>query len=273
MKSFRKSIKVPAPGFGTWQLNDDEAYQGVKHALSIGYRHIDTAQMYANEAEVGKAIRDSDVNRHDVFLTTKISFKNLAPRKARESFHESLSRLNLDHTDLVLIHWPSPDGIPLEDTLEAMMRWVEEGKTRYIGVSNFPPSLLKKAMDLAPILTNQVEYHPFLSQERVLKVLREEDIMLTAYCPLAKGKVLDDSTLKEIGSEYGKSPAQIALRWLMQQDLVVPIPRSSNPAHRESNFDIFDFELSNEAMDRIHNLAEGDRLINPEAAPEWEDGT
>lgn len=261
--------RVPALGFGTFQLEGRDCYQGVRDALDIGYRHIDTAQMYGNEEQVGRAIEDSRISREDIFLTTKLWFDNLAPGRVRDTAEESLRKLRVEGVDLLLIHWPN-DDVPLGDTLAAMLDLREEGKTRHVGVSNFTPSWLRRALERAPVLCNQVEYHPFLGQESLLDEAREHDLLLTAYSPLARGRVPKDSRLQEIGDAHGKSAAQVALRWLIQQPRVAAIPKASTAEHRRANFDVFDFELSEEEMERIHGLARGQRVIDPEFAPAWE---
>jgi 2,5-diketo-D-gluconate reductase B len=264
-----QAASVPALGFGTWQLTGEACREGVRHALELGYRHVDTAQMYANEDQVGQALADSRVPREELFLTTKIPPRNLAPEAVRSSHEESLRKLGTDDVDLLLIHWPS-DRVPLGATLEAMRRLQEEGKTRHLGVSNFTPSLVREALEHAPILANQVEYHPYLGQDALRDLAVRRDLMLTAYSPLAKGRVLNEPVLTAIGQAHGKTSAQVALRWLLQQPNVSTIPRSSNPEHRAANLDVFDFELSDDEMKRVDGLARGERIIDPDLAPDWE---
>lgn len=260
---------VPALGFGTWQLQGQEAYDAVRHALELGHRHIDTAQMYENEEHVGRAIADSEIDRDEIFLTTKVPPGKAEPEQLKRSHDGSLEKLRTDRVDLLLLHWPNPQ-VPLADTLEAMRQLQDAEKTRHIGVSNFTPSLVDEALSHAEILCNQVEYHPFLDQSHLLEQARRRDLVLTAYSPLAKGKVIGNGTLEEIGAEHGKTPAQVAIRWLLQQENVATIPRSSSAEHREENHDVLDFELSQEEMDRISGLARGERLIDPPFAPDWE---
>ncbi len=262
--------RVPALGFGTWQLSGKAAVEAVQHALELGYRHIDTAQMYRNEAQVGQALADSGLDRGEVFLTTKLQPRNLEADRVPRSTRESLERLQTDYVDLLLIHWPAFSA-SMEATLEAMVDLREEGTVRHIGVSNFTPSLLREALDRAPIFCNQVEYHPYLAQPDLRSLAVERDLMLTAYSPLAKGRVIDDEVLEEIGSRHGKTAAQVSLRWLIQQDHVAAIPRSGDRDHRAANFDIFDFELSEEEMASIDGLDDARRLIDPaDLAPDWE---
>jgi 2,5-diketo-D-gluconate reductase B len=260
--------KVPALGFGTWQLEGKECEKGVKDALDIGYRHIDTAQAYGNEELVGKAIEDSDVARENIWLTTKVWRDSLNREDLRDSVEESLEKLGTNYVDLLLIHWPFPE-MDLEAVLGEMEELVSEGKALHIGVSNFTPEQVKEAQELTdlPLFTNQVEYHPFLGQDELLETCRDQGMMLTAYSPLARGDVLGNETLEEIGDRYGKSEAQVALRWLVQQDGVAAIPKASSQEHREQNFDIFDFELTGEEMEKISGLARGDRKVDPSFGP------
>lgn len=254
--------KVPALGFGTWQLQGQACLDGVVDALAIGYRHIDTAQLYKNETEVGQALRQSGVPRDEVFLTTKVWYTELSAKDVRRTTEESLRRLQVDYVDLLLIHWYNED-IPLEETLEAMTRLQREGRTRHIGVSNFRPDLVERAEAHASIFCNQVEYHPYLSQEALCEQAVAHDYLLTAYSPLAQNKVLDDPVLGELAEQHGKTPAQIALRWLIQQEKVAAIPKAARHAHRLSNFEIFDFALTDAHMEAIFALARGERLLHP----------
>lgn len=265
-----QDTKVPKLGYGTWQLEGEDCLTGVRHALDLGYRHVDTAQAYGNEELVGQAIDDSDVDRDDIFLTTKVWKDNVAPDDVIASTEESLNKLDTGWIDLLLIHWPVED-VPFEKTLDAMMELVEQDKVRHIGVSNFTPTQLKRAADHAPIVCNQVEYHPFLNQDDLLDIVDDRDMFLTAYSPLARGRVLEDETLREIADGHDKSPAQIAIRWLFQQDNVAAIPKAAGADHRRENFDIFDFKLSPEEMERIDWLTGDDRIIDPSFAPNWQD--
>ncbi len=263
--------KVPGLGFGTWQLKGQECYRSVQDALTIGYRHIDTAQAYGNEARVGQAIEDSEVSRDEIWLTTKLWRDNLNRRNLKRSMNESLEKLRTDYVDLLLIHWPFP-GMDLEAVLEEMSEIVEEGKARNIGISNFTPEQIDEATSLSekPLLTDQVEYHPFLDQSEVLEKCRERDMMLTAYSPVARGSVIGNKVLESIGSNYGKTEAQVALRWLIQQKNVAAIPKAASQEHREANFDIFDFKLTEDEMKDIKKLtSRNDRKVNPGFGPDW----
>jgi 2,5-diketo-D-gluconate reductase B len=242
--------------------------RAVARALQIGYRHIDTAQAYDNEAEIGQALRSSGVTRSGVFLASKVWTDDLAPEAVKRSAERSLSKLDTDYLDLLLIHWPS-EIVPVEKTLDALCELQEDGNVRHVGVSNFTPSLMERALEHSPIFCNQIEYHPLLSQERHLNLAREHDYMITAYAPLARGKVLHDETLQEIGRKHGKSAAQVALRWLLQKEVVAVIPKATSRAHLEANFDIFDFELDDDDERRIGKCARDERLVDPEFAPAW----
>lgn len=260
---------IPGLGFGTFELTGQTCREAVADALSIGYRHIDTARMYGNEEQVGLGIQDAGISRDDFFLTTKIWYTDLHANQLRNELEASLQELQTDYVDLLLIHWPNPE-IPLEETLKSMMALQQEGKTRHVGVSNFPTKLVKEAVRIAPLFCNQVEYHPYLGQQKLIDQAREHDFLLTAYCPLAKGRVFQDDVLREIGAAHGKTVGQVALRWLIQQENVAAIPRSSSHQHRKENFEVFDFELSEEEMSRINQLDRQERLIDPGFAPEWD---
>ncbi|MFW5924870.1 MAG: aldo/keto reductase [Myxococcota bacterium] len=264
--------KVPALGLGTWQMQGRTCRDAVEKAIELGYRHFDTAQMYGNEADVGAgleaAIRTGGLDRDDFWITTKLDLGNLARDDVRKSTLEGLKRLSTRRIDLLLIHWPSPE-VPLRETLDAMRELVEEGWVGHLGVSNFPPALLKEALGLAPLSCIQVEYHPFLSQHALLELAREHGLMFTAYSPLARGRVNDEPVLQTIGERHGKSPAQVTLRWLMQQDRVAAVPKASSEAHLRENLDVFDFELTPDEMRQVFELERGERIIDPDFAPDW----
>lgn len=265
-----QGVTLPVVGFGTWQLVGENCYRAVRFALEVGYRHIDTAVVYENEGEVGRAVEDSRIGRETLFITTKLFSDLLQPDYIPRAVEDSLKRLRTSYIDLLLIHWPNPK-IPLSQTLKAMERVKEEGKVRFIGVSNFPPSLLKEALKITPILTNQVEFHPYLSQKKLLKIAQEYDLFLTAYSPLARGKVAWDPVLKKIGEKYGKTPSQVALRYLTQFPNTIVIPKAKNESHIRENLDIFDFSLTEEEISAISALPKKERLINPSFAPPWEE--
>ena len=249
-----KGEKVPALGLGTWRLSGEECRRVVERALALGYRHIDTAQMYRNEDEVGKGMQSSGVNREEVFLTTKVWPSDFSYKRIIETTRESLKRLRTDRVDLLLMHWPS-QGVPLEETLSAMRELQEEGSVRHIGVSNFPPSMVEDATRHTEIFCTQVEYHPYQAQDDLLEQAKEMDYLLTAYRPLSKGTILNDETLQEIAEARGKTPTQVALRWLIQQEKVAAIPKATSEDHLKSNLDVFNFELSEEEMERIFGLS------------------
>lgn len=257
-----KGVKVPALGLGTWALSGGGAYEAARRAFDLGYRHIDTAQIYGNEAEIGRAIRDSGIARDEIFLTTKISPGNLRPADVARSHEESLKRLRLDCVDLLLIHWPNAQ-VALGETLGALAAQRAAGKTRFIGVSNFTVKLLTEAVERhrADLLCNQVEYHPYLGQRALRAALKQYGMMLTAYAPIARGRVFKDKTLVAIGRKYGKSGGQVALRWLLDQDGVAAVPKAAQAAHAAANIGIFDFKLAPEDRAAIDALAEGDRLV------------
>ena len=249
-----KGEKIPSLGLGTWRLSGEECRRAVERALALGYRHIDTAQMYRNEDEVGKGMQSSGMDREEVFLTTKVWPSDFSYGRVIETTRQSLKSLRTDRVDLLLMHWPSR-GVPLEETLGAMRELQEEGSVRYIGVSNFPPSMVEDAARHAEIFCNQVKYHPYEAQDELPEQAKEMDYLLTAYRPLSKGTILNDETLQEIGKAHGKTPAQVALRWLIQQEKVAAIPKATSEDHLRSNFDVFDFELSDEEMERVFGLS------------------
>src|SRR5215212_4239913 len=248
-----KGEKVPSLGLGTYRLTGDVCERTVERALAMGYRHVDTAQMYGNEAEVGRGIEDAGVNRGEIFLATKVWPNDFAHDRVVRKTRESLKKLRTGYVDLLLMHWPG-DGVPLGETLGAMRELQEEGSVLHIGVSNFSPSLVEDATEHAEIFCNQVQYHPYRNQDALLDQSQKMDYLLTAYTPLSRGGVQDDATLKEIGEAHGKTATQVALRWLVQQEKVSAIPKATGEEHLGENLDVFDFELSEEEMDRIFSL-------------------
>ncbi|MFC5473389.1 aldo/keto reductase [Paraherbaspirillum soli] len=265
---------IPALGLGTFLMPGDDVLRMVPHALEIGYRHIDTAQIYGNEAEVGAAIDASGVARPDIFLTTKVWVDRYRSEDLLRSVEESLRKLRTDYVDLLLLHWPNP-AVPLAETVAALNQVQSAGMARHIGVSNFTTALMAEAVSLSeqPLVTNQVEYHPYLDQRKIIDAGRQANMTLTAYFSLAKGSVIGDPVLRQIGQRHGKDEAQVALRWLIQQPDVVALTKTVREARALSNFNIFDFELSPAEMTAIHQLARRDgRLVSPEGlAPEWDD--
>jgi diketogulonate reductase-like aldo/keto reductase len=262
---------IPAVGLGTWDLRRGTCVRMVEQALRLGYRHIDTAEMYGNEREVGEGLRASGISRDDVFITTKIWPDNLAPADLERSTKESLARLRLQHVDLLLIHWPSP-RIPLADTIGALCRMKQAGFARYIGISNFTVPLIEEAVRLAtePLVTNQIEWHPYIDQSKVAAACRRHGLSVTAYSPIARGRAGDDAQLRLIGMHHGKTAGQVSLRFLIQEGAVV-IPRTSKPERLKENMTIFDFELDPAEMDAIRGLAgERTRVVDWSGAPNWD---
>ena len=249
-----KGEKVASLGLGTYRLTGDACERAVGRALGMGYRHVDTAQMYGNEAEVGRGIKDSGVERGEIFLTTKVWPSDFAHDRVKQKTRESLKKLRTDYVDLLLMHWPG-DGVPLDETLGAMRELQEEGGVLHVGVSNFSPSLVEEAAGHAEVFCNQVRYHPYTSQDALLEQAKKMDYLLTAYTPLSRGGVRHDTILREIGEAHDKTATQAALRWLLQQDKVSPIPKATSEEHLRENLDVFDFELSAEEMDRTFSLA------------------
>ncbi len=270
-KTPEKNLKIPKLGFGTWQIKGEDCTSAVQKALEVGYRHIDTAQIYQNEEFVGKALNSSHIPREDLFIVTKAWKDFLDFKEILISTSKSLDKLKLDYIDLLLIHWPNPQ-FPIDETLSALKELIDTKKVKFIGLSNFTVSLMRKATKIySDLICNQVEYHPFLSQKKVLKELKKNQMFLTAYCPLARGAVFKNSVLKSIAKKYNKYPGQVALKWLIDQDDVVAIPKSSKPKHIKSNFEIFDFELSEEDKKEIEALQKQEkRFVSPEWAPKWD---
>lgn len=250
--------RMPALGLGTYKLRGRECTETVLDALAMGYRHIDTAEYYNNQQVIGHALEKTDVPREELFLTTKIWRSNLAYEDALASARESIDKLGVEAVDLLLIHWPS-GSVPTSETIEAMNELQSAGRVEHIGVSNFSVGQLEEAIEASetPIVANQVEYHPYERQAGVLEYCIENGVICTAYSPLAKGKVVNDETLQAIGEQYDKSPAQVALRWLIQQEQVAAIPKASSVDHLEANREIFDFSLTDDEMERIFELQGG----------------
>ncbi|PKV67444.1 aldo/keto reductase [Pontibacter ramchanderi] len=266
-----KGATIPALGLGTFQLENELARQITAAAISTGYRHIDTAQVYQNEDGVGSAIKNAGIARDEIFLTTKVFRESLAKKDFLPSVEESLRKLKTDYVDLLLIHWPNRN-VAVNEYMDQLMEAQRKGYTKYIGVSNHPTALLDQVLATgADIITNQVEYHPLIDQTKLYTYLREHGISLTAYSPIAQGKVLGNPTLKSIGEQYSKSEVQVSLRWLLQQDGVMAIPRTSKAERLKDNLNIFDFELSAEDMARIDALKkDNQRVVNPPFAPDWD---
>lgn len=267
---------IPQLGLGTFRLKERQAIDSVATGLDLGYRHVDTAQIYGNEAEVGQALAESGVARADVFVTTKIWTENLAANRLRASLEESLAKLRTDYVDLTLIHWPSPGAaVSVAESMEALLAAREAGLTRAIGVSNFPIGQLAEAIAAVGadnIATNQVELHPFLQNRALDAFMVDAGIHLTAYMPLAYGKVMDDATIARIAQAHGATPAQVALAWSMAKGYAV-IPSSTRRANLESNLRARDLILSQQDIADIDALDRGERLVSPDFAPAWDSST
>jgi len=266
--------QIPALGLGTFRLSGPSAIDSISAALSLGYRHLDTAAMYENEAEVGAGLRASGVARDEVFITTKVWTSDIAKGDLQASAQASLERLKLDQVDLLLIHWPNR-AIPLAESIEALCDAKRRGYARSIGVANFPVEMLEDAVRLAAahgetIATNQCEYHPRLSQAKVIEACRRHGVVFVSYCPLGQGRMTEDEAIAAIARKHGKTVSQIVLRWHVQQG-VAAIPKSANAGRQRDNLDIFGFTLPDEDMRAIAALARHDgRLVKPGFSPEWD---
>ena len=262
----QKKTKIPLIGLGTWRLNGKECESIVSMSWDLGYRHIDTADLYENHKAIGRSIRL--LPREKLFLTSKIRFEDLEPKQVRAAVPRFLKELQTDYLDLLLIHWPNPE-IDMAKTLEAMVKIQEKGMVRAIGVSNFARYHLRQFAKF-PIKVNQIEMHPYLQRKVLVSFCKKNGIGVVAYRPLAKGAFNEDPVLKEIGRAHSKTASQIALRWLVQQDIVA-IPKASDPKHLKANLNVFDFRLSQEDMTRIAQLDIGRRYCAPLVVPYMED--
>lgn len=245
--------RVPALGLGTWQVTGEQCARGARHALEIGYRHLDTAAAYGNEEEVGRGMRESGVPREDVFLVTKVGPRDLARDRLLRSARESMRRLGTDLIDLLLAHWPNPD-VPLKETMSAMLELQRGGSVRFVGVSNFSTALVEEAQRYGPVFSNQVEYSPYHHDDELLAHARESGYLLTAYSPVGRGRVERDPVLRNIGERHSKTPAQVALRWVVQQGAAA-IPKAASEEHRAANLEVFDFEVTDEELRTVGGLA------------------
>lgn len=267
---------IPVLGLGTWQSTGQDCIDVVKKALEMGYEHIDTAQAYDNEKEVGQGIKQSGVARDKFFLTTKIFPDDMKfqPEKLVEAAKRSLENLDTDYVDLLLLHWPD-DRVPLSETIPALCELQKQGLTRHIGVSNFNIADIIEAEKHAdvPIVVNQVEFHPFIKQNTLQTFLNNHHILLEAYSPLARGDVFDNDVIKEIADKHNVTPAQISLAWILSDKDRVAIPKTSNPDHLQGNLDAIDVELSAEELERIGKLARADgrKIEHPDYSPVWDD--
>lgn len=256
----KSGYEIPILGLGTWELKGKRCEDVILRALELGYRHIDTAELYENENEIGRAIKG--FNRASLFITSKAASKNFSQKDVLKACERSLENLGTDYIDLYLLHWPNEE-VPLAETLEAMLQLVDKSFVRSIGLSNFDFRRIKKAMSISkePISNLQIEYHPFTKWEELPEFCRKEGIVVTAYSPLARGKVFDDSDIIKIAEKYDKSAAQISLKWLVQKGNVV-IPKASSEKHLRENMQIFDWELSDEDLGMIDNVKKQKRLVD-----------
>jgi 2,5-diketo-D-gluconate reductase B len=266
-----QGIRLPRLGLGTYRMQGDACRSAVESAVALGYRHIDTAEMYGNEEAIGAALAASRIARKDLHVTTKVWNDNLTPDAIRRAFDASLKRLRLDHIDLYLVHWPAQD-MNLAAIFETLMKLREQGRTRAIGVANFNIALLKKVVEeiKAPIACNQVEYHVMLDQTPLRKYLAAKAIPLVAYCPLAQGRAASNETLVAIGRKHGASAAQVALKWLLDQDGVAAIPKASRKESQRANLDALNVGLDDEDRRAIAGLPKDRRCVSPGFAPAWD---
>jgi 2,5-diketo-D-gluconate reductase B len=266
-----QGISLPRLGLGTFRMQGDTCRAAVESALALGYRHLDTAEMYANEEAIGAAIAASKVARGDLHITTKVWNENLAPDAIRKAFDASLKKLRVDHIDLYLVHWPARN-MNLPAIFETLMKLKEEGRTRAIGVANFNIALLKTVVEeiKAPIACDQVEYHVMLDQTPLRKYLAAKSIPLVAYCPLAQGRVASDAALAKIGKKHNATAAQVALKWLLDQDGVAAIPKASRAESQQANLDALKVTLDDEDRKVIAALPKDRRCVNPGFAPAWD---
>ncbi|CAH1660036.1 Glyoxal reductase [Hyphomicrobiales bacterium] len=263
---------MPVLGLGTWQSRNDEAAAAVVAALQNGYRHLDTAIAYDNEEAVGEGLRSAGVPREGIFITTKVPPEQIGSGALERAAESSLKRLKLDYLDLILIHWPNP-SIPLKESMRALNAAKREGLVRHIGVSNFPVALIEEAVhhSTEPLATNQCEYHPRLDQSAVIAACRRHGIAFTSYAPLGRTKILSDPVIAAIAERAERTPAQVVLRWHIQQPDVVAIPKSQSADRIVENSRIFDFTLDEDDMAAISALAKPDgRLVNPAWGPQWD---
>ena len=266
-----QGIRLPRLGLGTYRMQGDVCRSAVETALGLGYRHIDTAEMYANEEAIGPAIAASGIARQDLHVTTKVWNENLVPDAMRKAFDTSLKKLKLDHVDLYLVHWPAKN-MNLPAMFETLMKLKEEGRTRAIGVANFNIALLKTVVEeiKAPIACNQIEYHVLLDQTPIRKYMAAKSIPLVAYCPLAQGRAASNETLIAIGSKHNASAAQVALKWLLDQDGVAAIPKASRTESQQANLGALNVKLDDDDRKAIAGLPKNQRFVNPGFAPAWD---
>lgn len=271
MKTIKtQGVDIPRLGFGTFRMPGGDSQPAVESAIALGFRHIDTAAMYENEAAVGAALAASGIKREQLFVTTKVWHDQLAPDALQRAFDISRAKLKLDYVDLYMIHWPSRD-MDMAATLEALTKLRERGLTRAIGVCNFNLPMIRRAVEEigAPIAAHQLEYHCFLSQAPMLAYLRSKAIPLTAYAPLAQGRAANDATLAAIGRKHDATAAQIAIAWLLDQQGVIAIPKAGRPESQKANLHALGISLDDEDRAAIAALPKDQRFVRPPFAPEW----
>ncbi|MFO7794319.1 MAG: aldo/keto reductase [Candidatus Nanohaloarchaea archaeon] len=252
-------------GLGTWQNKEESCAKSVKQALNMGYKHIDTAQIYENEDQVGKGIENADVSREDFFLASKVWIDQLNKEDIIKSTEESLEKLGTDYVNLMYIHWPAGEYSP-EETFEGFKQLKERGLIENIGVSNFTVKQMKEAMEHAEIFANQVEMHPLLPQEELLQACKENDIELVAYSPLARGEVFSVEEIQEVAEKHGVSEAQVSLAWVIEKG-ATPIPKASSEDHIRDNLEALEVELDNEDIQKIDSIDREERMVDPEFGP------
>lgn len=267
----RNGLALPAIGLGTWPMTGSECTQAVRQALELGYRHIDTATAYDNEAAVGQALRESDVPREQIHLTTKVWWDRLTPKAMRQSLEDSLRALGTEQVDLFHIHWPSQDW-DLARSIETLVALRDEGKARSIGVANFPLGLLRQVVETlgAPLSAIQVEYHVLLGQQPLLDYARRHDLLLTAYTPLARGQAAAQPVIQAIARKHGVLPSQVALKWLLDQDGVAVIPKAGSRENQLANLAASNVQLDDEDRAAIAGLPKVQRVVSPAFAPDWD---
>jgi 2,5-diketo-D-gluconate reductase B len=266
-----RGLRMPKLGLGTFRLKGDECREAVERALSLGYRHVDTAEMYGNETEVGAAIAGARLPRDDIHLTTKVWWEHLTPDGIRAALDTSLTKLQTDHVDLYMIHWPTP-AMDLPAALATLVQLQEEGLVRSIGVCNFTVALLKQAVEEigAPVAVNQIEYHVLLGQSAVVEYARAHDVAVTAYCPIAQGKLAGHEELGVIARKHGATAAQVALKWLVDQDGIAAIPKAARRESQVANLEAMKLELDDADRAAIAQLPKTQRMVNPGFAPVWD---
>lgn len=265
---------LPSIGLGTFRLKGQDVKDSISSALQLGYRHIDTAQLYGNEEDVGAAIHESGIPREQLFITTKVWHDQLSGNQVIDSLKTSLQKLGLDYVDLALIHWPSPnDEVPMKHYIAKLNEAREQGLAKHIGISNFTTRQVNEALS-APggenLVTNQIEVHPFLANKKLIQHCQDKGLQVTGYMPLAVGKVMEEPVLKEIADAHGVTAAQIALAWVAQQDVVV-IPSSTKPKHQKANLEALNITLTEDEIRKIDALDAGERIANPDFAPDWDE--